>query len=82
VGCHTDVLTRTSRQPNIASFHPRHIEVFLGLGGDGGVDAELCIRCHPSVNLLSRSSITLRKTVDPGLCAICHGPGSTRPFYP
>jgi hypothetical protein len=49
--------------------------------GDGGVDSSICLLCHSSVNLLARSSGTLRKTVDPQFCRVCHGPSSTRPFF-
>ena len=73
--CHSEVLAETSLDPSIPSIHAVMRPYAPGQGN------RQCTWCHRTVDLVqgvqsaSKSKATLRKLVDPALCAVCHLPG-------
>jgi len=70
VSCHADILTRQSLDPSISDAH-----VAMLPWTSGATNNDKCVFCHESVDVLQKSSATVRRSVDVELCIECHGPG-------
>jgi hypothetical protein len=70
VSCHADILTRQSQDPSISDAH-----VAMLPWTSGATNNDKCVFCHESVDVLQKSSATVRRSVDVELCIECHGPG-------
>lgn len=68
LACHAGIKKGVSLNPKIKTFHRLHLESKLGTPKN-------CSDCHSSVDLRERSAASLRKQVDPKLCAGCHSGG-------
>ena len=69
--CRADIPNEQSLNSSIAP--AAHVAMFDFAPGKPGDDKQ-CIWCHRTVDLEQRSAGSLRKQVDPTLCAMCHGP--------
>jgi hypothetical protein len=80
--CHADVLTRKTLDPQFAEVHTAMLPYTPGYDPVVGVRNTNCIWCHATVDLSpNRSAGAIRRQVDPEKCRMCHGPGSSKPFY-
>jgi len=68
LACHADIKTAQSLNKKIKTFHRVHLESKLETPKD-------CSECHQSVDLKEGSGGSLRKQVDPQICAGCHSGG-------
>lgn len=68
LACHGQMQKEVSRVSKIKTFHRVH------LGSKLGTPKE-CTDCHQSIDLREGSAGSLRKQVDPQLCAGCHQGG-------
>lgn len=69
LSCHAGIMKDTSLARKIKTFHRLHLESKKDTPKN-------CSDCHKSVDLREGSAAALRKQVDPGLCAECHGGGA------
>ena len=83
--CHANIVDAQSLDPSTAP--AAHVAMFPFAPGKPGKDKQ-CIWCHRTVDLVQGSAGSLRKQVDPTLCAMCHGPfdrngpsGTVKQFY-
>lgn len=82
LSCHRGVLTETSRDPRVPSFHQAMLPFTPGYNPAHGPSDAVCVQCHRFVEVRTDSAGALRKQVDPALCALCHGPSGPGPqFY-
>jgi hypothetical protein len=65
LACHAKILTSTSLNKKIKTFHRLHLESKLPTPKN-------CADCHQSVDLRNGSAAALRKQVNPQICAGCH----------
>ncbi len=68
LACHAKILKGVSLNKKYKTFHRVHLESKLGTPKN-------CADCHQSVDLREGSAASLRKQVDPQLCAGCHSGG-------
>ena len=68
LNCHAKVLEEDSLNKEYKMFHRVHLESKLST-------PKQCIDCHQSVDLRDSSAASLRKEVDPQICAGCHSGG-------
>ena len=80
--CHAEIHTRQSLNPSIPDAHVAMLPFAPGEGNNK------CTWCHRSVDLVQAAGSpihtgnTIRKHIDPRLCALCHGPsGPGKRFY-
>jgi len=82
--CHADIITQTTLNPNIYTAHQIMILAGIELGIDPiqGVRNRDCRICHAHVDFPPDGpSADIRKHVSVSLCAECHGPTGTPPYY-
>ena len=65
LACHGKILTSTSLNKKIKTFHRLHLESKLPT-------PKHCGDCHQAVDLRNGSAAALRKQVNPQICAGCH----------
>ena len=65
LACHGKILTSTSLNKKIKTFHRLHLESKLPTPKN-------CADCHQAVDLRNGSAAALRKQVNPQICAGCH----------
>ncbi len=83
LGCHGDIMTRTTLNPQFKEAHAVMIPFAPGYDAGVGVTDQTCTACHATVDILQHSGASIRKNVDARLCAMCHsrsGPASKK-FY-
>ena len=68
LACHARIATDVSLDKKIKTYHRLHLESKLTTPKD-------CADCHQAIDLRNGSAATLRKQVDPEICAGCHGGG-------
>ncbi len=68
LACHSSIKKDVSLNKNFKTFMRLHLESKLETPKN-------CADCHPSVDLREDSAGSLRKQVDPQLCAGCHSGG-------
>jgi len=68
LGCHAKIKTDESLNKRFKTFHRVHLESKLETPKN-------CSECHQSVDLKEGSAASLRKQVDPQICAGCHSGG-------
>lgn len=68
LACHSKILKEVSLNKKYKMFHRVHLESKLET-------PKKCADCHQSVDLRNGSAATLRKQVDPEVCAGCHSGG-------
>ena len=68
LNCHAKVLEEDSLNKEYKMFHRVHLESNLAT-------PKQCTDCHQSVDLRESSAASLRKQVDPQICAGCHSGG-------
>ncbi len=66
--CHTRIKTDVPLNQKFKTFHRVHLESKLDTPKN-------CSDCHQSIDLKEGSGATLRKQVDPQICAGCHSGG-------
>lgn len=66
--CHANIKKEVSSNPKFKTFHRLHLESKKETPKD-------CTDCHTSVDLRDGSAASLKKQVDPQLCAGCHSGG-------
>lgn len=81
LSCHAGVLTETTQDPRIPSFHQAMLPFTPGYNPAHGPNNDVCVQCHRFVELQTDSAGALRKQVDPALCALCHGPSGPGPVF-
>lgn len=80
--CHRSVLKETTQDPRTPSFHKAMMPYTPGYNPARGPNNRVCIQCHRYVEVREDSAGSLRKHVNPQLCAMCHGPSGPGPkFY-
>lgn len=83
LGCHGDIMQRTTLNPKIKEAHAAMIPFAPGYDAKVGVTNENCISCHGKVDLVRHSGEQIRKNADVASCGACHsktGPSSKK-FY-
>jgi hypothetical protein len=65
LACHAKIKTDVSLNQKFKTFHRVHLESKLETPKD-------CLNCHQFVDLREGSGASLRKQVDPQICAGCH----------
>lgn len=83
LGCHGDIMMRTTLNPKFKEAHAAMIPFAPGYDARAGVTNETCVACHAKVDLVQHSGAQIRKNADVGSCAVCHskaGPASKK-FY-
>jgi hypothetical protein len=74
--CHSEILTRQSKDPEI---HPAHLAMLPFVPGEDAGDT--CLFCHRGVDLvqgtqrMERSTGNILRHVDIAVCTLCHAPG-------
>jgi hypothetical protein len=68
LACHARIATDVSVSKKVKTYHRLHLESKLTTPKD-------CADCHQAIDLRNGSAATLRKQVDPEICAGCHGGG-------
>jgi len=68
LNCHAKVLDEDSLNKEYKMFHRVHLESNLAT-------PKQCTDCHQAVDLRESSAASLRKEVDPQICAGCHSGG-------
>jgi len=68
LGCHAKIRTDESLNKRFKTFHRVHLESKLETPKN-------CSECHQFVDLKEGSAASLRKQVDPQICAGCHSGG-------
>lgn len=68
LACHSNIKKDVPLNKNFKMFHRVHLESKLATPKN-------CADCHSSIDLRERSASTLRKQVDPQICAGCHSGG-------
>lgn len=68
LACHGGIKKEITLNPKFKTFMRLHLESKLDTPKN-------CADCHPSVDLREDSAASLRKQVDPQLCAGCHSGG-------
>jgi len=68
LACHTRIATDVSLNKKVKTYHRLHLESKLTTPKD-------CADCHQAIDLRNGSAATLRKQVDPEICAGCHSGG-------
>ncbi len=68
LSCHSKILKEVSLNKKYKMFHRVHLESKLAT-------PKKCADCHKSVDVRNGSGATLRKQVDPQICAGCHSGG-------
>jgi len=68
LACHASIRKEASLNKKTKTFHRLHLESKLATPKD-------CTDCHQSIDLREDSAASLRKQVDPQLCAGCHSGG-------
>jgi nitrate/TMAO reductase-like tetraheme cytochrome c subunit len=68
LACHARIATGVSLDKKTKTYHRLHLESKLTTPKD-------CADCHQAVDLRNGSAATLRKQVDPEICAGCHSGG-------
>ncbi len=68
LACHARIATDVSLNKKVKTYHRLHLESKLAT-------PKKCADCHQSIDLRNGSAATLRKQVDPEICAGCHSGG-------
>ncbi|MDA8082707.1 MAG: cytochrome c3 family protein [Nitrospiraceae bacterium] len=68
LSCHAKIMKEVSLNKKYKMFHRVHLESKLAT-------PKKCADCHQSVDLRNGSAASLRKQVDPQICAGCHSGG-------
>ncbi len=68
LACHASTKTEVTLNKNFKTFVRLHLESKLDTPKN-------CSDCHPSIDLREGSAASLRKQVDPQICAGCHSGG-------
>ena len=66
--CHANIKTDVPLNPKFKTFHRMHLESKLDTPKN-------CSDCHQSIDLREGSAASLKKQVDPQICAGCHSGG-------
>ena len=83
LGCHGDIMTRTTLNPRFKEAHAAMIPFTPGYDAKVGVTNATCVACHGNVDLVQHSGEQIRKNASMAACAVCHsksGPASKK-FY-
>lgn len=82
LGCHTDVLTRSTKDPRILTFHQAMLPYVPGYNARKGPQNVNCVMCHrDAIDFEQESGSSLRRTVSVDSCVYCHGRSGPGPNY-
>mgnify|MGYP001086826390 CR=1 FL=1 len=82
LNCHRSILTDSSQDPRIATFHQAMLPFTPGYSARKGAQNENCLFCHRNpVDFEQGSGVSLRRNVAVEACVYCHGPSGPGPVY-
>ena len=78
ISCHGNMLHETTLSEDVGGVHLVKMPWLLQTSGQAEINNQLCLHCHPTVDLLEKSAGNIRRQVDVDICRGCHtsaGPG-------
>ena len=78
ISCHGSMQHETTLSESVGGVHLVKMPWLLQTSGESQINNQLCLHCHPTVDLLGKSAGNLRRQVDVDICRGCHtsaGPG-------
>lgn len=82
LGCHARVLSETTKDPRVLTFHQAMLPYVPGYSARKGPQNANCVMCHrDAIDFEQESGSSLRRTVSVDSCIYCHGRSGPGPNY-